>query len=168
LQLDADGQHSLADVPRFIGEARAHPEGLVCGQPIFDSNIPTARLYGRYLSHALVWLETLSLDIPDSMCGMRLYPLPPLIELINSTHLGTRMDFDIEILVRLHWQHVPMRWLATKVSYPSDGVSHYRVVFDNLFVAGLHARLLFGMLWRMPMRLWRNFVGPHAAQRVTQ
>ena len=61
-------------------------------------------LYGRYLTHVWVWIETLSLSIRDSMCGFRLYPLDAACALIDSVDLPTRMDFDIEILVRLHWR----------------------------------------------------------------
>jgi hypothetical protein len=66
------------------------------------------------------------------------------------------MDFDIEILVRLHWRDVPMRWLPTRVSYPCDGVSHYRVFFDNVHVVGLHLRLFVEMLVRLPVLLWKK------------
>src|SRR6185437_13838801 len=75
LQIDADGQHDATDVPRFLAEARVQPGALVCGAPIYDASVPRARLYGRYVTHACVWLETLSLAVRDSMCGYRLYPL---------------------------------------------------------------------------------------------
>jgi hypothetical protein len=104
----------------------------------------------------MVWLETLSFDILDSMCGFRVYPLVPTLALLDSQRLGPRMDFDTEILVRLHWRDVPMRWLRTRVDYPPDGVSHYRVFFDNLQVVGLHLRLLAEMLVRLPVLLWKK------------
>jgi hypothetical protein len=47
------------------------------------------------------------------MCGFRVYPLAATVPLLDRFRLGRRMDFDIEILVRLHWQGVPMRWLPT-------------------------------------------------------
>jgi glycosyltransferase involved in cell wall biosynthesis len=156
VQVDADGQHTLSDIRRFVEEARAYPTGLVCGAPLFDASMPISRRYGRHLSHGLVWLETLSFDIVDSMCGFRVYPLAPTLALLDRQRLGPRMDFDIEILVRLHWRDVPMRWLPTRVSYPRDGVSHYRVFFDNVHVVGLHVRLLVGMLMRMPVLLWKR------------
>lgn len=156
VQVDADGQHTLADIRHFVDEARAHPGSLICGAPLFDANIPNSRRYGRYLSHGMVWLETLSFDVVDSMCGFRVYPLAPTLALLDWQQLGPRMDFDIEILVRLHWREVPMRWLPTQVSYPRDGVSHYRVFFDNVHVVGLHARLLAAMLVRMPVLLWKK------------
>jgi glycosyltransferase involved in cell wall biosynthesis len=156
LQIDADGQHTLADVTRFVEEARRHPDAVICGCPVFDDSIPKARYYGRYLTHAMVWLETLSFDIRDSMCGFRLYPLQAVTDLTTRAKIGARMDFDTDILVRLHWRGVPTRWIATSVSYPTDGVSHFRMFFDNVRMTSLHVRLTLGMLVRSPVLLWRK------------
>jgi glycosyltransferase involved in cell wall biosynthesis len=156
LQIDADGQHSLGDVPRFVAEASAHPDSLVCGRPVFDASIPKGRLYSRYLTHLSVWLNTLSFDIPDSMCGFRVYPLGPVLALLDTVQLGSRMDFDVEVLVRLHWRGQPMRWLETRVSYPMDGVSHFRMVWDNVLMVRLQLMLFAGMLVRLPLLLWRK------------
>ncbi len=159
LQIDADGQHTLADIGRFVDEARAHPDSVICGQPLFDASIPKVRYYGRYLTHALVWLETLSFEIRDSMCGFRLYPLADVETLARRAHIGSHMDFDTEIIVRLFWNDVPTRWIGTRVSYPADGVSHFRMFFDNVRMTGLHIRLVLGMLTRLPLWLWRR-LGP--------
>lgn len=156
LQIDADGQHALGDVRRFLAEAQAHPGTMVCGRPVFDAAMPKGRFYGRYLTHVFVWLNTLSLDIPDSMCGFRVYPLAPVLALLNSVRLGSRMDFDVEVLVRLHWRGQPMRWLDTRVSYPMDGVSHFRMVWDNVLMVRLQVKLFVGMLVRLPLLLWRT------------
>ena len=150
LQVDADGQHNLADIPQFIAEAAAHPDDVICGRPRFDASMPRTRYYMRYLTHFFVWLNTLSLDIHDSMCGFRLYPLAGMIELLDAECLGLRMDFDIEVLVRLHWRGVHMRWIPTRVQYPSDGISHFRLLLDNALITRLHIRLFFGMLLRLP------------------
>lgn len=163
LQIDADGQHTLADVSRFVEEARRHPEAVICGQPVFDASIPQARYYGRYLTHAMVWLETLSFEIRDSMCGFRLYPLQAVTDLTARTRIGARMDFDTDILVRLHWRGVPTRWIATSVSYPADGVSHFRMFFDNVRMTSLHVRLTLGMLVRSPVLLWRKVAAARSA-----
>ncbi len=156
LQIDADGQHSLGDIPRFIAEARSHPHALVCGQPVFDASMPAVRRYGRYLTHALVWLETLSLDIQDSLCGFRVYPLAAVEALLREERVGTRMDFDVEILVRLYWRRVPLRWLATRVVYPRDGISHFRMLRDNARMVALQLRLLSAMLPRLPNLIARK------------
>ncbi len=150
LQVDADGQHDLADIPQFIAAAAAHPDSVICGRPRFDASMPRIRYYLRYLTHILVWLNTLSFDIHDSMCGFRLYPLADILVLLDSQRMGSRMDFDIEVLVRLHWRGVNLRWINTRVRYPADGTSHFRMILDNTLITGLHTRLFFGMLVRLP------------------
>ncbi|CAI8912115.1 Glycosyl transferase [Pseudomonas sp. IT-P12] len=157
LQVDADGQHDLQDVTTFIAQSRAHPQALICGYPQYDASVPKGRLYARYLTHVMVWINTLSLQIRDSMCGFRVYPLPPVLALIDSARIGKRMDFDSDILVRLAWHNQPMRWLPTKVHYPLDGVSHFRLFHDNVLISSMHTRLFFGMLLRAPVILWRRW-----------
>ncbi|MEB0048888.1 glycosyltransferase family 2 protein, partial [Pseudomonas sp. Dout3] len=71
--------------------------------------------------------------------------------------VGTRMDFDSDILVRLSWRNQPMLWLPTRVHYPLDGVSHFRLFRDNVLITKLHTILFFGMLVRMPLILWRRW-----------
>jgi glycosyltransferase involved in cell wall biosynthesis len=157
LQVDADGQHDLSDIAGFLAASRAHPQALVCGYPVYDDSVPKSRLYARYLTHVWVWINSLSLAIRDSMCGFRVYPLPATLALIDSCRLGKRMDFDTEILVRLAWRNQPMRWLPTRVHYPLDGLSHFRLWLDNALISKMHAKLFFGMLLRAPAILWRRW-----------
>lgn len=157
LQVDADGQHDLGDVQTFLEHSRHAPQALVCGYPQYDASVPKGRLYARYLTHVWVWINSLSLQIPDSMCGFRVYPLPATLALIDNVRLGKRMDFDPEILVRLAWRNQPMRWLPTRVHYPQDGLSHFRLVHDNVLISKMHAKLFFGMLVRAPAILWRRW-----------
>jgi glycosyltransferase involved in cell wall biosynthesis len=156
LQIDADGQHDTSDVPRFIDEAQQHPLAMVCGRAVYDDSVPKARLYGRYLTHVCVWIETLSLAIDDSMCGYRLYPLAETCAEIARKPLPARMDFDTEIAVRLVWRGVPVRNVPTRVIYPADGLSHFHMLHDNVRITAMHTRLLLGMLPRMPRLLWRR------------
>ena len=156
LQIDADGQHETGDLPRFVARARAQPEAVICGTPIYDESVPRARLYGRYATHICVWINTLSLHLRDSMCGFRVYPLPPVLQVMHEETIGRRMDFDTEILVRLFWRGVPVDHLPTRVTYPTDGVSHFDVWRDNVRISGMHGRLFAGMLRRAPRLLWRR------------
>ncbi|MBU9867070.1 UNVERIFIED_ORG: putative LPLAT superfamily acyltransferase [Rahnella aquatilis] len=153
LQVDADGQHQLSDVPAMLSEARSHPDCLISGQPVYDDSVPKSRLYGRYITHFWVWIETLSFSIKDSMCGFRVYPLKPCLQLMAEKTLGLRMDFDTEIMVRLYWQGTRSRFLPTRVTYPEDGLSHFDAVKDNLQISWMHTRLFFGMLPRIPYLL---------------
>jgi predicted LPLAT superfamily acyltransferase len=163
LQIDADGQHDASDVPRFVEAARAKPDAVIIGSPVYDASVPKSRLYGRYLTHVWVWIETLSFEIRDSMCGFRLYPLSIACALIDQVRLGTRMDFDIEILVRLHWRRVEFVSIPTPVTYAADGVSHFDVLWDNVRISSTHARLFAGMLGRLPVLLMRKLKPRRAA-----
>ena len=156
IQIDADGQHDVNDIPAFLDAGRQHPEALILGQPLFDSTAPKSRVYGRTIANLWVWINTLSLAIADSMCGFRLYPLTAVAELAGSTHIAKGMDFDIDILVRLYWQGVDVVNIPTAVQYPYDGVSHFKLWRDNLMISKTHAKLFFGMLLRIPQLLNRH------------
>ena len=156
LHLDADGQHDLADIPKLLVLAQQHPQHLISGLPRYDADVPMLRFYGRYLTHALVWLHTLSLQLRDSMCGLRVYPVAPSLELAARIRIGARMDFDTDIMTRLYWAGTESLFLPTRVRYPEDGISHFRMLRDNARMTGLHLRLFFGMLPRIPALLRRN------------
>ena len=156
LQIDADGQHDTADIPRFVAAASANPDALILGRPRYDNSVPMGRLIGRYATHIWVWINTLSFAIADTMCGFRVYPLAAVSALLATEKLGSRMDFDTEIVVRLYWRGIRVINLATPVRYPADGISHFRLLRDNWMISRMHARLFFGMLWRIPRLLWRR------------
>ncbi len=40
LQVDADGQHQIEDCPRLLAAARADPDCLISGQPLYDDVNP--------------------------------------------------------------------------------------------------------------------------------
>jgi glycosyltransferase involved in cell wall biosynthesis len=157
LQIDADGQHQVADIPRFLEQAATHPQALIVGCAKYGATVPLGRFCARYLNHVWVWINTLSLQIKDSMCGFRVYPLAPVIALDQRQKLGERMNFDTEVLVRLYWDGLEMINVPTPVSYPSDGVSHFRLVLDNLLITRMHTILFFGMLLRLPMLIARRW-----------
>lgn len=160
LQIDADGQHDLDDVPRFIEQSRIHPEAIISGRPLYDASAPASRRYGRYVTHFWVWVETLSFAIGDSMCGFRVYPLAPTVAVINDCRIPLRMEFDTEIIVRLFWKGLPVVNLPTRVIYPINGLSHFRLWQDNLRISWMHTRLCIGMLLRLPLLLWRKIAPP--------
>lgn len=158
IQIDADGQHRLADISRFLTASEQHPDKLILGKPHFDATVPKKRLYGRQFTNLWIWINTLSVAIADGMCGFRCYPLAAVDNLLKSVQLGQRMDFDIEIVVRLYWQGVNVVNIDTEVQYPLDGISHFQMLQDNLLISRKHAQLFFGMLWRLPrlvLRHWR-------------
>ncbi|HET7370130.1 MAG TPA: glycosyltransferase [Gammaproteobacteria bacterium] len=163
LQIDADGQHDLDDIPRLLALAAAHPDHLVSGEPRYDESVPAVRFYGRYLTHALIWLDTLSLSLRDSMCGFRVYPVAPSLALARRVRIGRRMDFDTDIMARLYWAGTESLFVPTRVCYPADGTSHFRMFADNRRMISLHLRLFAGLWPRIPTLLRRHFARRRSA-----
>lgn len=157
LQVDADGQHDPEAIPRFLAAAVDKPGALIIGFPRYDASVPRGRLLARYLTHIWVWINTLSRSIQDSMCGFRVYPLAATLPLLPALRHAARMDFDIEVVVRLAWADAPILNLPVAVRYPPDGISHFHLLRDNLRLSAMHARLFFGMLSRLPRLVARRF-----------
>lgn len=155
-QIDADGQHRVQDLVRLLRLSTLHPAAMITGYGEFDASVPRSRLYGRYITHLWVWINTLSFQVRDSMCGLRVYPVAPTLAIWRCTRLGTRMSFDTEILVRLCWRGVRIINIAVPVTYPIDGVSHFKMLRDNIQISIAHARMFIGMLWRAPLLIVRN------------
>jgi len=156
IQIDADGQHQFNDISVFIKASKEFPDRLIAGKPIFDLSVPKKRLYGRQFTNLWIWINTLSFTIADGMCGFRCYPLAAVNKVLSSTKVGQRMDFDIDIIVRLYWQGVDVINIETEVQYPMDGVSHFKMLQDNVLISKKHAQLFFGMLWRFPKLILRK------------
>lgn len=156
VQVDADGQHTIEDIPQLLALSEQHPDALISGQPVYDDSIPPSRRYGRWVTHVWVWIETLSLQLKDSMCGFRVYPVAPTLQLAARVTLGQRMNFDTEVMVRLWWQGNISYFVPTRITYPQDGLSHFDVLKDNVRISLMHTRLFFGMLPRIPSLLLRR------------
>ena len=156
LQVDADGQHDLDKISEFLKHSSANPDSLVAGFPQYDERAPRSRITGRQITNFFVSLETLSRDIPDAMCGFRIYPIEVALRSLKTLHIDKRMGFDIEILVRIHWLKTPIDFLNIKVDYPDGGISNFRMVRDNISISLVHIKLLFGMIFRLPNLIIRS------------
>lgn len=148
LQIDADGQHDTALLPHFTAAAEQSPQALICARPVYGADAPKARLYGRQITNFWNIIHTGSRVIKDGMIGLRIYPLADTLDQLARTPAGNRMDFDNEILVRLHWRGLPLVWIDTPVRYAAGGVSHFQGLGDNLRISAMHTRLFFAMLRR--------------------
>lgn len=159
LTIDADGQHPTENIPDFLNLSKQHPEAALMGCPIFGPEAPQLRVQGRKISNGWTTVETLGWGIPDSLFGMRMYPIPALLRAFQGTRWARRFDYDNEIAVRLAWQGVPVITVPTKVRYltkEEGGVSQFRYFRDNAVLTWMHFRLLIGFLWRLPLLLMRG------------
>ncbi len=155
LQVDADGQHDLADVPKFLQAIETYPDAMLLGSPIFDHGIPAVRKYGRKLTQLMIALEMGCWDVPDAMCGFRVYPVPAICALGK---MDAQMSFDPEVMIRAYWAGIELHKVPTRVRYLSPeegGISHFRMVNDNVRHTWIHVRLLLQAPFRLLMRFIR-------------
>lgn len=159
LTMDADGQHHAEFIESFMTVSRQRPDALVLGKPVFPPNIPPERLHGRKISVALVRCALLGGGIDDPLFGFRVYPIAPLLEVLEPRRTARRYDFDAEAAVRLCWSGAQPLNVPAPVRYFSraeGGVSHFRYVRDNLTLAWMHTRLITEMLFRRAPEILRH------------
>lgn len=159
LTMDADGQHPADRIPDFMQQSQQAPNAMILGKPVFAADAPKLRVYGRQVSNTWANLETLWMGIGDSLFGFRVYPIEPLKKIMLRHRFMRRFDFDPEAVVRLCWAGVRPINVPTAVRYftaEEGGVSHFNYLRDNLLLTGMHTRLFFGFLWRLPILLVRR------------
>lgn len=159
LTMDSDGQHPVDLIPAFMRVSRERPDAMVLGKPVFDADAPRLRVNGRKISNGWTHLETLWAGIGDSLYGFRVYPIAPLIRIMQSQRFMRRFDFDPEAVVRLCWAGVAPINLDAPVRYfrgEEGGVSHFNYLRDNALLTWMHARLFLGFLRRLPRLILRK------------
>lgn len=155
IQIDSDGQHSPDDIPAFISASERRPRAMVSGFRPYHK-LPPSRRRGRRLTDVWVCINTVSMTIRDSMCGFRVYPVNETMAVINSVPLGRRMDFDIDILVKLYWAGVSVIHVPVSIYYDESVPSHFALWRDNVLITAMHTKHFFGMLRRLPVLIRRS------------
>jgi polyprenyl-phospho-N-acetylgalactosaminyl synthase len=153
LQVDADGQHDLSMAAEFLAASEKNPSSLILGYPIFGPEAQAARVRGRKLTNGCVAWQVGRGVIKDAMIGFRVYPLEPTLALRGLTD---RMDFDIEIAVRLVWANLTVCNLPIGVRYLTSeegGISSFQPFGDNARISWLHTRLCVSAFFRRLLRL---------------
>jgi hypothetical protein len=143
LQVDADGQHDIdcrARVPRGVAQGRPRPR---CSR--IPSTISPRRAAGsrraRSRDSGSTSRSAAEGIIEDAMVGFRVYPLDAAIDVAAR---GDRMDFDVEVAVRLAWAGVRIVNLPVGVRYltaDEGGRSHFQPLRDNVRISLLHSWL---------------------------
>ena len=156
VQVDADGQHRIEDIPLFLEATRENPEALILGYPLFDKSAPKARVWGRKLTNLMIALETFSFKVKDGLFGFRVYPLEKSLEAAKRFFLAPGMGFDPSIAVHLCWMGTPVVNIPSPVSYNNDGYSNFRMLRDNISMTCIHIRL---SLLSIPTLIQKRFLG---------
>jgi glycosyltransferase involved in cell wall biosynthesis len=140
ITMDADLQHSPADIPLFKIKIECHPNAIIIGKRDFNTdNVPFSSVFGRSFSNFWLRVET-GCKIADVQSGFRAYPLA-LFEFFDFKE--KRYSFEVEVLVKSAWAGIALKEVDISVLYQPKGerISHFKYLKDNLYLTHLNARL---------------------------
>ncbi|WP_333596463.1 DUF2062 domain-containing protein [Chryseobacterium flavum] len=153
ITIDSDGQHYPDDIPVFVNALLFEKEDvlLIGNRNMSQDGIPKKSSFGNRFSNFWFWFET-GIKLKDTQSGYRLYPLHK----IPQKYFTPKFEFEIEIIVRTAWRHVPVKNVPVKVLYdPAERVSHFRPFKDFTRISILNTILVIITLFYI---IPRNFV----------
>lgn len=153
ITIDSDGQHYPDDIPIFVEALLQEKEDvlLIGNRNMSQDGIPKKSSFGNRFSNFWFWFET-GIKLEDTQSGYRLYPL----HRIPKRYFTPKFEFEIEIIVRTAWRHIPVKNVPIKVLYdPAERVSHFRPFKDFTRISILNTILVIITLFYI---IPRNFV----------
>jgi glycosyltransferase involved in cell wall biosynthesis len=156
ITIDSDGQHYPDDIPVFVEALVDEKEDvlLIGNRNMSQDGIPKKSSFGNRFSNFWFWFET-GIKLEDTQSGYRLYPLHK----IPKKYFTPKFEFEIEIIVRTAWRHVPVKNVPVKVLYdPAERVSHFRPFKDFTRISILNTILVtITLLYIIPRNFINNF-----------
>jgi glycosyltransferase involved in cell wall biosynthesis len=156
ITIDSDGQHYPDDIPVFVEALLFEKEDvlLIGNRNMAQDGIPKKSSFGNRFSNFWFWFET-GIKLEDTQSGYRLYPLHK----IPKKYFTPKFEFEIEIIVRTAWRHVPVKNVPVKVLYdPAERVSHFRPFKDFTRISILNTILVtITLLYIIPRNFINNF-----------
>lgn len=156
ITIDSDGQHYPDDIPVFVKAlVEENQEVLLIGnRNMAQDGIPKKSSFGNRFSNFWFWFET-GIKLQDTQSGYRLYPL----HTIPRKYFTPKFEFEIEIIVRTAWRHIPVKNVPVKVLYdPAERVSHFRPFKDFTRISILNTILVaITLVYIIPRNFINNF-----------
>jgi glycosyltransferase involved in cell wall biosynthesis len=156
ITIDSDGQHYPDDIPVFVEALIEEKEDvlLIGNRNMSQDGIPKKSSFGNRFSNFWFWFET-GIKLEDTQSGYRLYPLHK----IPKKYFTPKFEFEIEIIVRTAWRHIPVKNVPVKVLYdPAERVSHFRPFKDFTRISILNTILVtITLLYIIPRNFINNF-----------
>ena len=131
ITMDADGQHSPADIPTLIAQFSHNADAIIIGARLLNrQHAPRARLFAN--EFADFWVSWAAGHcVYDSQSGFRLYPTRLIAQIDIPRHRSRGFVFESEFIIesarkKFHCISVPINSV-----YHSDArPSHFRPVMD--------------------------------------
>jgi glycosyltransferase involved in cell wall biosynthesis len=127
--MDADGQHAIEDVPRFIDSVRQNPSwGLCIGmREKAIHKMPISRILSNSLTSFILSILA-GQKIVDCQCGFRIYS-KQLLEHVFCKY--TRFEMESEIILRAAYHGFPINFVKVQTLYFNEN-SHISHLKDTL------------------------------------
>ena len=131
--MDADGQHTPADMDRVMAAAEEHPTGLTLGVREVNRKMPLRSRIGNALTRGIFHLLTAS-KVSDTQTGLRAFSAELIPAMLQVE--GDRYEYEMGVLAyvarnRLGFTEVP---IATLYEDRRNSTSHFRVIRDSLLI----------------------------------
>lgn len=128
--VDADGQHSPADILRVANVLQAEPERVVMGCRSFGRGTPLRSSIGNTVTRTV--FHFVSGDrVSDTQSGLRAFPTALLPELL--TLPGERYEFEMTVLARLCREgHRPLETPISTIYIDNNRSSSFNPIRDSM------------------------------------
>lgn len=146
ITIDSDGQHDPKDIPKFMEYVAANGPCLIIGERNMEQeSVPAKSSFGNRFSNFWYFVET-GIRLNDTQSGFRLYPIR---KLKNVRFFTSKFEFEIEVIVRAAWRHIPVTSIPVSVVYfkGDERVSHFRPFTDFTRISILNTILVIGALF---------------------
>ncbi len=129
LTLDADGQHPVADIPRFTQQVQQRPSSaiIIGARKKLGSGMPLPRIMSNTLTSIALSFITRRW-IPDSQCGFRMYAAAFLEKI---TIESQRFEVETETILKAHDAGMSLAFVPVQTVYLGTG-SHISHLGDML------------------------------------
>lgn len=129
LTMDADGQHAISDIDRFLHYINQNPSAAVCVgyREMQIGKMPFLRILSNRITSGIMSIYCRQL-IRDSQCGYRIYSLP-FISSITIEY--NRFEMESEVLLKAAAEKLPIGFVQIQTLY-LDGTSHISHFNDTI------------------------------------
>lgn len=142
ITIDSDGQHNPANITDFINKNIESDNSLIIGsRNIVKGKISKKSSFANNLSNFWFYVTT-GIKLDDTQSGYRLYPIN---KMRHFNLLTRRYEFELEVMVKASWHHIPITSIPVEVIYPPENerISHYRPFVDFVRISLLNSWLVF-------------------------
>jgi Glycosyltransferases involved in cell wall biogenesis len=129
LTMDADGQHSVDDIPFFLVFVKDHPATGICigRRDLSHKSMPLSRIISNTITSKILSVLT-GQKIADSQSGFRIYSA----ELLKQVHCKyTRFEMESEIILKASFLHFSIGFVKVQTLY-FNRISHISHLKDTL------------------------------------